>query len=516
MLVALQFPFTDVRSFVQRATHQLAAPSWSMLDVDRDFIRSVGPIRERRKRPVQEWPEEDAYCRVSRALRFDPSYQHIGDPDLAALGLRRYCAFRRFMAGGVLKKDGATEVRSIAARLELGFGLCSRMGYFEPSPDQCTACVNSILKLPVTFRGAIRSVPLLEVRDLFDDLYLRSTTKHGRDRQRATENWWFRRGSPLALAEFFTSGSLTGLPPNASRVTALAERGIELAYHTIEPEKNLRISLWLVGVQSNKKDYDLLRRLRINLFRLHAEREGIAEVLRLILQDKLKIVRGTRPTENLQAYLDAAVRFLNRQTRDCLPQFDILRASEEAEDFAQPGQREKLLAKLHQIRGNLFRNVEAYVRTKQPISIVKNKVFISYSHKDERWKKDLEIRLKPYHRSGSVIAWSDKKIIPGSKWFDEIRGALAETRIVIMLVTPNFLASDFIHEHELGPVLKEAEAGGVKIMWVPVRASSYTETPLREYKAVIPPDKPLAQMKLGERDDAWVQICEEIKKMTSQ
>jgi hypothetical protein len=35
MLVALQFPFTDVRSFVQRATHQLAAPFWSMLDVDK-------------------------------------------------------------------------------------------------------------------------------------------------------------------------------------------------------------------------------------------------------------------------------------------------------------------------------------------------------------------------------------------------------------------------------------------------------------------------------------------------
>jgi hypothetical protein len=515
MLVALQFPFTDARSFVQRATYRLATPSWSILNVERDFIRSVGPIRERRKRSVQEWPEEGAYCRISRAIRFDPSYQQIEDPDLAGFALRRYCAFRRFMAGGILKKEEGTEVRSIAARMEFGFGVRSRAGYFELSPDQCAAFVNSILKLPVTFRGATHTVPLLGVRDLFDDLYLRSTTKHGRNHQRATENWWFRRGSPLALVEFFTSGSLNGLPPSASRVPALAERGIQLAYHRIEPEKNLRIGLWLIGVQPNGKDYDLLRRLRINLFRLHAEREGIAEVLRLILQDKLKIVRGTRPSEDLQAYLDAAVRFLNRSTRDCLPQSDILSASEEAEDFAQPGQREELLARIDQIRGNLFRNVEAYVRTKQPISAVKNKIFISYSHEDEDWKKALEKFLKPYVRSASVTAWSDKQIGPGSKWFDEIKGALAESSIVLMLVTPNFLASDFINEHELGPALEQAETGGLKILWVPVRFSAYTETALQKYQAVIPPDKPLAEMKGSERDKAWLRICEEIKKVTA-
>jgi len=161
------------------------------------------------------------------------------------------------------------------------------------------------------------------------------------------------------------------------------------------------------------------------------------------------------------------------------------------------------------------RNVEAYVRTKQPISAVKNKIFISYSHEDEDWKKALEKFLKPYVRSASVTAWSDKQIAPGSKWFDEIKGALAESSIVLMLVTPNFLASDFINEHELGPALEQAETGGLKILWVPVRFSAYTETALQKYQAVIPPDKPLAEMKGSERDKAWLRICEEIKKVTA-
>jgi len=50
--------------------------------------------------------------------------------------------------------------------------------------------------------------------------------------------------------------------------------------------------------------------------------------------------------------------------------------------------------------------------------------------------------------------------------------------VALLLVTPQFLASDFIHENELTPLLKEAETGGVRIMWVPVIASAYKETPL--------------------------------------
>jgi len=72
------------------------------------------------------------------------------------------------------------------------------------------------------------------------------------------------------------------------------------------------------------------------------------------------------------------------------------------------------------------------------------------------------------------------------------------------------LASDFIHQHELTPLLKEAEKGGVWIIWIPVRACSYRETPLKDYQAAIDPDKPLANMK-ADRDRAWVRICQKIK-----
>jgi len=141
-------------------------------------------------------------------------------------------------------------------------------------------------------------------------------------------------------------------------------------------------------------------------------------------------------------------------------------------------------------------------------------VFICYSHKDERWLNDLQTHLKPYVRNGSVTAWSDKQIAPGSKWLKEIEVALASTKVAILLVTPYFLASDFIHQNELTPLLKEAEKNNVCIIWIPVRACAYKETPLKDYQAVIGPEKPLANMK-AERDKAWVIICEEIKKAVS-
>jgi internalin A len=148
--------------------------------------------------------------------------------------------------------------------------------------------------------------------------------------------------------------------------------------------------------------------------------------------------------------------------------------------------------------------------------MVRDQVFISYSHQDERFLNELRTHLKPYLRMGAFTAWSDKKIEPGSKWFDEINAALAETSVAVMLVSPEFLASDFIHEHELGPLLKEAEANGIKILWALIRDCSYQETPLRDYQAIIsPPDKPFARMRVPERDTAWRKVCEAIKQVAN-
>jgi hypothetical protein len=144
--------------------------------------------------------------------------------------------------------------------------------------------------------------------------------------------------------------------------------------------------------------------------------------------------------------------------------------------------------------------------------VPRDQVFISYSHRDTRWRDDLDKHLKPYLRGVPVKSWSDQQIAPGSKWFAEIESALENAKVAVLLISPDFLASDFIHEHELGPLLKKADEHGVTILWVPVRDSAYKQTPLTNYQAVIDPMKPLARMNTPKRDQAWVKICDEIKK----
>lgn len=143
----------------------------------------------------------------------------------------------------------------------------------------------------------------------------------------------------------------------------------------------------------------------------------------------------------------------------------------------------------------------------------KARIFISYCHSDKRFLDALLQCLKPLESAGLVTKyWSDKNIVPGARWMDEIQNALACAKVAVMMVSPAFLASKFITDHELGPLLERADKDGVRILWIPVRASVFDATPLSKYKAVIPPSKPLAAMKAEKRDKAWVIICDEINK----
>lgn len=138
-------------------------------------------------------------------------------------------------------------------------------------------------------------------------------------------------------------------------------------------------------------------------------------------------------------------------------------------------------------------------------------VFISYSHKDKKFLDELLAHLKPLEQDGRISAWSDQQIQPGSQWLEQIQKALGSTKVAVLLVTKDFLASDFIHQNELGPLLKAAKEGGVAIRWVLIRDCNWKKTSLKDYQAAYPTDKPLAGEKTSGRDSAWVKICEVIE-----
>ena len=141
----------------------------------------------------------------------------------------------------------------------------------------------------------------------------------------------------------------------------------------------------------------------------------------------------------------------------------------------------------------------------------RDQVFISYSHKDTQYREELCNHLKIYLRKSTFNAWSDQQIKPSAKWYDEIQDALARTKVAVFLVSVDFLASDFIWDKELKPLLDEAEKKNIDVLWVPLRPSLVDETPLAQYQAVGNPKKPLAAMSDARRDAAWVDVCKVIK-----
>jgi hypothetical protein len=103
-------------------------------------------------------------------------------------------------------------------------------------------------------------------------------------------------------------------------------------------------------------------------------------------------------------------------------------------------------------------------------------VFISYSHQDRDWLDRLLVFLKPFAGPNFKV-WADPHIRVGEELRRDITGVLAQSCVGVLLVSPDFLASDFIRNEELPPLLEGAEAGAISLFPIPISASKLQGDP---------------------------------------
>src|SRR5689334_214323 len=111
----------------------------------------------------------------------------------------------------------------------------------------------------------------------------------------------------------------------------------------------------------------------------------------------------------------------------------------------------------------------------------KDNVFISYSHLDKKWLNEVKKSLGLLVHSDKIILWDDTRIGPGSDWYQEILQAIGRSKVAILLISRNFLASEFVIKNELPRILKAASKNGLVIFNLVLDTCAFKLTELKAY-----------------------------------
>ncbi|QSX30658.1 toll/interleukin-1 receptor domain-containing protein [Shewanella cyperi] len=142
-----------------------------------------------------------------------------------------------------------------------------------------------------------------------------------------------------------------------------------------------------------------------------------------------------------------------------------------------------------------------------------SKAFISYSHVDFEYLNRLMVHLKPLEVHNLIDIWQDTRLKAGDRWSEEISNALDNATIAILLISADFLASDFIVNNELPSILKKAQVNGTKILPVIVSPCRFLrEKEMCQFHAINDPNIPLSLLSINEREVYYDKLASEIEK----
>ena len=104
-------------------------------------------------------------------------------------------------------------------------------------------------------------------------------------------------------------------------------------------------------------------------------------------------------------------------------------------------------------------------------------VFLSYAHQDQQFRNELDKHLSNLRRQGIISSWSDGDIAPGTEWRRQVMNHLDTARIILLLISADFMASDFCYSIEMTRALERHQAKEARVLPIILRPTDWKEAP---------------------------------------
>jgi len=139
-------------------------------------------------------------------------------------------------------------------------------------------------------------------------------------------------------------------------------------------------------------------------------------------------------------------------------------------------------------------------------------VFISYAHEDDRLRKELEKHLSRLKRENLIGVWHDRDISAGTEWEREIDTHLNTAQIILLLISPDFMASDYCYSIEMMQAMERHNRGEARVIPIILRPVDWKVALLSRLQALPTDANPVISHKWDSQDEAFVDVVQSIRK----
>jgi hypothetical protein len=333
MHLVFQFPIVDSRALLENENGKLPYPEWPDVGTNaKRFIRHFGSVQQRKSGGSDDWPGEGFFCDSHLSMRYDKLHEkgfEFSPGHRAAI----FNSYRRYSSG-----------EKFLGRVEAGFvdnieKLTRTSGLNAGSID-----IEEILRhyadLPVAING--KETKLFRAGSgLANSYYLKSTS----NKVKPTEKQKWVTAGEVAVILVFTAYDQFKLPDYSFQVEEFELPGTEakLKLHGCRfRHGDAMLKVWLIEMpvlpgELSKEIKQTLRNLRINLLRIHLEKETVRILLNAIKSKLIQIQEGSEQAELLNSYFEEADKKIFQAKRFSFPQKNLLGFALQSEDAAAPG-----------------------------------------------------------------------------------------------------------------------------------------------------------------------------------